>query len=162
LRLQRDVESGVAKVAARKTAHGRRMRFAIAIIAALLLMAAAVASGFFLRKRATPSASGLSHPTTIAVLPFQNAAHNAKFEYLGTALPDEVVTTLSYAPTLSVRPFSMSQRFSGENSDPSAAAHQLGVAHIVTGHFLSHDDRLRVTFEAMDVAKQEVIWRTSL
>jgi tetratricopeptide (TPR) repeat protein len=56
----------------------------------------------------------------------------------------------------------MSQRFSAQDSDPHAAARQLGVAHIVTGHFLSHDDRIRVTLEAMDVAKQEVIWRTSL
>jgi len=162
LRLQRDVESGIAKVATRNATQRRRMRFAVVTIAALFLIAAAVASGFFLRKHATPSASGLSHQTTIAVLPFQNSAHDAKFEYLGTALPDEVVTTLSYAPTLSVRPFSMSQRFSGEDGDPHAAARQLGVAHIVTGHFLSHDDRIRVTLEAMDVAKQEVTWRTSL
>jgi TolB-like protein/tRNA A-37 threonylcarbamoyl transferase component Bud32 len=162
LRLQRDVESGVAKVAAHDSTQRRRLRLVLATVAALFLIAVAVASGFFLRRRATPSASGLSHQTTIAVLPFQNPAHDARFEYLTTALPDEAVTTLSYAPTLSVRPFSMSQRFSGDDSDPHAAARQLGVAHIVTGHFLSHDNRLRVTLEAMDVAKQEVIWRTSL
>ena len=159
--LQRDVESGPARVATSKTNQHRRVRFAIAAMAVLFLIAA-VASGFFLRKRATPSSPGLSRQTTIAVLPFQNSAHDHKFEYLGTALPDEVVTTLSYAPTLSVRPFSMSQRFSGEATDPHAAARQLGVAHIVTGHFLSHDDRLRVTLEAMDVAQQEITWRTSL
>ena len=160
--LQRDIESGVARVAAPKTAQRRRLQLAVVTIAALFLIAAAVASGFFLRKRTTPSGSGVSHRTTVAVLPFQNAAHDAKFEYLATALPDEAVTTLSYAPTLSVRPFSMSQRFSGDDSDPHEAARQLHVAHIVTGHFLTHDDRLRVTLEAMDVAKQEVIWRTSL
>jgi len=162
LRLQRDIESGIAKVAARKTTQGRRLRLAFATLGTLSLIAAAVTSGFLLRKRATPSAPGLSHQITVAVLPFQNSAHDAKFDYLATALPDEAVTTLSYAPTLSVRPFSMSQRFSGPDSDPHAAARQLGVAHIVTGHFLSHDDRLRVTLEAMDAAKQEVTWRTSL
>ena len=162
LRLERDIESGAAKVGARNLTQRRRVRFAIATIAALFLIAALLASGFYLRKRAAPAAAGLSQQTTIAVLPFQNSAHDTKFEYLGTALPDEVVTTLSYAPTLSVRPFSMSQRFSGEGADPHAAARQLGVAHIVTGYFLSHDDRLRVTLEAMDVAKQEVTWRMSL
>jgi serine/threonine protein kinase len=163
LRLERDVESGAAKVAARKTAERRRVSLALTAASVLLLaVAATVAAGFFLRKRAASSVSGLSHPTTIAVLPFQNSAHDAKFEYLGTALPDEVVTRLSYAPTLSVRPFSMSQRFAGEDADPHAAARRLGVAHILAGHFLSHDDRLRVTLEAMDVAKQEVTWRTSL
>jgi len=164
LRLQRDIESGAAKVAARKTVRRHRVSLALTAASVLLLaVAATVAAGFFLRKRAAaPVPAGLSHQTTIAVLPFQNSAHDAKFDYLGTALPDEVVTTLSYAPTLSVRPFSMSQRYSGEDADPHAAARQLGVAHIVTGHFLSHDNRLRVTLEAMDVLKQEVTWRTSL
>jgi len=161
LRLQRAIESGAARVEIREIAR-RRSRLALATASALLLVAAAGTFGLFLRKRATPSVRGLSRQTTIAVLPFQNAAHDAKLEYLATALPDEVITTLSYAPTLSVRPFSMSQRFSGGDSDPQEAAHQLRVAHVVTGHFLSHEDRLRVTVEAMDVAKQEVIWRTSL
>jgi serine/threonine protein kinase len=161
LRLQRAIESGAARVEIREIAR-RRSRLALATASALLLAAAAGTFGLFLRKRATPSVRGLPRQTTIAVLPFQNAAHDAKLEYLATALPDEVITTLSYAPTLSVRPFSMSQRFSGGDSDPQEAAHQLRVAHVVTGHFLSHEDRLRVTVEAMDVAKQEVIWRTSL
>jgi len=161
LRLQRAIESGAARVEIREIAR-RRSRLALATASALLLAAAAGTFGLFLRKRATPSVRGLSRQTTIAVLPFQNAAHDAKLEYLATALPDEVITTLSYAPTLSVRPFSMSQRFSDGDSDPQEAAHQLRVAHVVTGHFLSHEDRLRVTVEAMDVAKQEVIWRTSL
>jgi serine/threonine protein kinase len=120
LRLGRDIESGTAKVAARNLAQRRRARFAVATIAALFLIAALVASGLYLRKRAAPAAAGLSQQATIAVLPFQNSAHDPRFEYLGTALPDEVVTTLSYAPTLSVRPFSMSQRFSGEDADPTS------------------------------------------
>jgi serine/threonine protein kinase len=69
LRVQRDIESGVARVAARKTTQRRRVRFAIVTITALFVIAAAVASGFFLRKRAAPAAAaGLSHQTTIAVL----------------------------------------------------------------------------------------------
>jgi TolB-like protein len=161
LRLQRDIESGVAKIAIREVARRRRTRLILTITSVALLLAA-VALGFFFHKRAASPLAGVARQTTIAVLPFQNVAHDAKFEYLGTALPDEVVTTLSYAPTLSVRPFSMSQRFAGDNADPHEAGRQLRVAQVVTGHFLSHDDRLRVTLEAMDVAKQEIIWRTSL
>jgi len=63
---------------------------------------------------------------------------------------------------LSVRPFSMSQRFTIQNSDPHQAGQQLRVADVVTGHFLRHADRLGVTLEAMDVAKEEVIWRGSV
>jgi serine/threonine protein kinase len=164
VRLQRDLESGIAKITAGKIARRHRLNLVLTAASVLLFAVAAIAAaGFFLRKRAAmPPPAGLSHQTTIAVLPFQNSARDPKFDYLATALPDEAITTLSYAPTLSVRPFSMSQRFSGPDSDPQAAAHRLGVAHVVTGHFLRHNDRLRVTLEAMDVAKQEVTWRTSL
>jgi serine/threonine protein kinase/cytochrome c-type biogenesis protein CcmH/NrfG len=162
LRLQGDIESGVAKIAVREVTRRRRIRLFLATTSATVLIGAAVALGLFLHKRSTSPAPGVARQTTVAVLPFQNLAHDLKFEYLGTALPDEVVTTLSYAPTLSVRPFSMSQRFAGDDADPHEAGLQLRVAQVVTGHFLSHEDRLRVTLEAMDVAKQEVIWRTSL
>jgi TolB-like protein len=162
VRLQRDIESGMAKAATGDSVRRRGNRLGIAIASSVVLVAAAVVFGFFLSKGKGPSSSGLSRQTTVAVLPFQNAAHDAKFDYLATALPDEVITMLSYAPTLSVRPFGMSQRFSGQDSDPHEAGRQLRVTNVVTGHFLSHAERLAVTLEAMDVAKQEVVWRASL
>jgi serine/threonine protein kinase/tetratricopeptide (TPR) repeat protein len=160
LRLKRDLESGIAR-AARSTKR-RNRRIVTAVASLLVLAAGAVAFPFVLKSRKAFVPAGLTQQTTVAVLPFRNAAGDAKLEYLATALPDEVITMLSYAPTLSVRPFSMSQRFSGNDSDPHEAGRQLRVANVVTGHFLSHADRLTVTLEAMDVAKQEVVWRTSL
>jgi serine/threonine protein kinase/tetratricopeptide (TPR) repeat protein len=159
LRFQRDIDSGIAKAAIRDSGRWRN-RLAVTIAAALVL--AAVVLGLVLSRLKRPPSVGLSRQTTIAVLPFQNAAHDAKLDYLATALPDEVITILSYAPTLSVRPFSMSQRFSGQDYDPREAGRQLRVTNVVTGHFLSHAESLAVTLEAMNVAKQEVVWRASL
>jgi len=99
---------------------------------------------------------------TIAVLPFQNVANDTNLNYLSTALPDEIITTLSYAPTLGVRPFSMSQRFAGQNSDPHQAGQQLRVSDVITGHFIRQADRLGVTLEATDIAKDEVVWHGSV
>jgi len=70
---------------------------------ALLLAVFVGVVGWFFTKPRTQSQRMLSHRTTVAVLPFQNATSDANLEYLGTALPDEVITTLSYAPTLSHR-----------------------------------------------------------
>jgi adenylate cyclase len=109
-------------------------------------------------KPKVPSAQALSRRMTIAVLPFQNVANDTNLNYLSTALPDEIITTLSYAPTLGVRPFSMSQRFAGQNSDPHQAGQQLRVSDVVTGHFIRQADRLGVTLEAIDIAKDEVVW----
>src|SRR5712672_2079122 len=54
----------------------------------------------------------------------------------GDSLPDEVITTLSYAPSLSVRPFSLSQQVSAQSTDSRQTGHQLRVGHVITGHFL--------------------------
>jgi tetratricopeptide (TPR) repeat protein len=56
----------------------------------------------------------------------------------------------------------MSQRFAGQDSDPHRAGEQLRVSEVVTGHFLRRADRLDVTLEATDIAKDEVVWRDSV
>jgi tetratricopeptide (TPR) repeat protein len=63
---------------------------------------------------------------------------------------------------LSVRPFSISQQFTSQNSDPHQAGQQLQVSDVVTGHYLRRSDRLTVTLEAMDIVKDEMVWRASI
>jgi len=159
-RLQRELETG----SAHRTAAGRaiRSKLLVASIAGLALALLAGAAGWLLTHRRAESVQQLSRRATVAVLPFRNTTGDAKLDYLSTALPDEVVTALSYAPTLSVRPFSMSQRFTGSNSDPHQAGQELKVSDVVTGHFLRQGDRLGVTLEAVDIAKDEVSWRSSV
>jgi eukaryotic-like serine/threonine-protein kinase len=160
-RLQRELESRTLESTAPSRAV-RRKRPAVWIGVALTLLVFAGVLRWFLAVPRTQSLRVLSHRTTVAVLPFQNATADPNLDYLGTALPDEVITTLSYAPTLSVRPFSMSQRFTGRNFDPHQAGQELRVTDVVTGHFLRRADRVGVTLEAMDVAKDEVTWRGSV
>jgi serine/threonine protein kinase/tetratricopeptide (TPR) repeat protein len=162
IRLQRDLESAAPKRASPVPAqHRRNLRVAwIGSTLALVIVAGAI--GQFLMKPRKRSAEALSRRMTVAVLPFQNVANDTNLDFLSTALPDEIITTLSYAPTLGVRPFSMSQRFAGQNSDPHQAGQQLRVSDVVTGHFARQGDRLGVTLEATDIAKDEVVWRGSV
>ncbi len=160
-RLQRELETGRAKHARAGRAMGRRLP-ATWISAVLALALVGSAAGWLLTKRKTQSVQQLARPATVAVLPFRNATGDANLDYLSTALPDEVITTLSYAPTLNVRPFSASQRYGGLNSDPHQAGEELKVTDVVTGHFLRQGDRLGVTLEVVDVAKDEMSWRGSV
>jgi eukaryotic-like serine/threonine-protein kinase len=159
-RLQRKLESGTLEPTALSSAARRKM--SALWIGALTLVILLGGLGWLLKRPRAQSPQLLSHRTTVAVLPFQNTSADNRLDYLSTALPDEVITTLSYAPTLSVRPFSMSQRFTAQNLDPLMAGQQLKVTDVVTGHFLFRDDHIGVTLEAMDVAKDEVAWRGSL
>ncbi len=160
-RLQRESETGSAERAAAGRASGRKLPVAW-IGAGLTLALLAGAAGWLLTHRRTESMQQLSRRASVAVLPFRNSTGDAKLDYLSTALPDEVITTLSYAPTLSVRPFSMSQRFTGPNPDPHQAGQELKVSDVITGHFLIQGDRLGVTLEATDIAKDEVVWHGSV
>jgi len=159
--LQRELESGTLGATALSRA-AREKRSTLWVGAALTLVILLGGLGWLLKRPKAQSPQLLSHRTTVAVLPFQNTSADNHLDYLNTALPDEVITTLSYAPTLSVRPFSMSQRFAAQNSDPLQAGQQLKVTDVVTGHFLLRGDHIGVTLEAMNVARGEVIWRGSL
>ena len=160
-RLQRGLESNTLEpTLSRGIARKKLSTLRIGVALTLVILLGGL--GWLLKRPKRQSPQLLSHRITVAVLPFQNISADNNLEYLSTALPDEVITTLSYAPTLSVRPFSMSQRFTAPNSDPHQAGQQLKVSQVVTGHFLPRVDHIGVTLEAMDVAKDEVTWRGSV
>ena len=162
VRLQREPESGTAERARAVAAKHRILRTARIGVALALAIIAGTMAWYLAKSRAPGNTQALTRRPTVAVLPFQNVAKDADLEYLSTALPDEVINTLSYAPTLNIRPFSMSQRFTGEKSDPHQAGQQLRVGQVVTGRFRRQGDRVGVTLEATDVANDEIIWHGSV
>ena len=161
LRLQRDLDLGSGgAVAAHPAVRKRRSLVWVLSGVAVLLVVAVLA--FFLVRPSRNTRDAGSNNTSLAVLPFRNLSGDAQLDYLSTALPDEIVTTLTYAPTLSVRPFSISQNFSGQNADPRQAGKALHVAEILTGHFLRAGNKLQVTIEAINLARDEVVWRSTV
>ena len=159
-RLQRRLESGESLAQTGHTLSTRRSGvWMLAGIAGLLFVAALA---LFLAKPSSDHQKDLPRSTSFAVLPFQNASGDSSVSYLSTALPDEIVTTLTYAPTLSVRPFSLSQALAGKNFDPQQAGKQLRVSDVLAGHFLLEGNQLRVTLEAVNIASNAVVWRTTV
>jgi TolB-like protein/tetratricopeptide (TPR) repeat protein len=96
---------------------------------------------------------------TLAVLPFQNLSADASTDYLRLALADEVATTLSYVPTLAIRPFASSRKYAKPDVDPQAAGRELQVADVLAGHFLKEGNRLQVTLEVVDTESNRLLWR---
>jgi DNA-binding winged helix-turn-helix (wHTH) protein/TolB-like protein len=99
---------------------------------------------------------------SVAVLPFENAGSDKDADFLRLALPDEVANVLSYVPSLSIRPFATTSRYSGANLDLQQAGREMGVTSIVTGHYLRAGDQLEVTLEAVDVANNRSVWRDTI
>jgi TolB-like protein len=158
LKLQQELQSATFRPTRARKMFARTTWMWIGSLFALTIVISAIAL-FVIKSKPKPSLE--PSQMTLAVLPFSNAINDPKLEYLTTALPDEIITTLSYAPTLGVRPFSMSQRFTGQRSDLHEAGHELGVSVVVTGHFVRQEDRLNITLETIDISKDEIVWRGS-
>ncbi len=133
-----------------------------AALAAAVVIAAALAFAFWMtRHREAPVASS-ANPTTVAVLPFQNMSSDTGVDYLRLALPDEIATALSYARSLSIRPFATTSKYNGATVDLEQAGKEMRVTDIVTGHYLKEGDQLQITLEAVDVANNRTVWRDTL
>jgi TolB-like protein len=160
-RLRRDSESGrtsaadPAALAGLPRTRPRWRKIAAGAAAIAILVAAA---GWWIAHRRT-SPAGRQGQVTIAVLPFQNLGGDASNDYLRLALPDEVVTTLSYVPSLAIRPFAATRKFAKGDVDPQEAGRELRVADVLTGHFLKQGDRLHVTLEVVDTETNRILWR---
>jgi serine/threonine protein kinase/TolB-like protein/Flp pilus assembly protein TadD len=131
----------------------------------LVAVAAAVIAGWFLlreREAPAPAASSATGQTTVAVLPFQNLGGDETIDYLRLAVPDEVATALTRAPSLAIRPFASSAGFDAGATDLQAASAELRADNIVTGQYFREGDVLQLTLEAIDIGANRVIWRESL
>jgi eukaryotic-like serine/threonine-protein kinase len=154
-RLQRDAGPGSHSVPATLSAPRGGSR--VTRVAFVMLVLGFVAAAWYLfvgRKRITIAHAG---QTSVAVVPFQNFGNDSSMDFLKLALPDQVLTTISYSPGLAVRPFSATAK-----ADPVSAGHDLRADTVVTGHFLRDGNTLQVTLEAVDVDSNRIVWRDTV
>jgi len=129
---------------------------------AAAIVAAAVLAGLWYFNRGGTHTVGSATQTTIAVLPFQNLGADKDLDFLSLALPDEISTTLSYAHSLSIRPFTSASKYTGPSLDLQQAAREMHVKNIVTGHFMKVGNELQVTLQAVDAENDRVLWQTAV
>jgi DNA-binding winged helix-turn-helix (wHTH) protein len=137
----------------------RRQRKALVATAVALLAITITVAVALLRKQAKMQTRG---PQPIAVLPLQNTSAAKDFDFLRLGLADDIATTLSNFPSLSIRPFAATSRYAGPDIDLQKAARELRVADLVTGHFLVVGENVEVTLEAINAADNRVLWRVTL
>jgi len=92
-------------------------------------------------------------------LPFQNLGADTSIDYLRLAVPDEITTTLSRVPSLTVRPFSAATAITDQPTDLVAVGNELQATNLVTGQYYTEADQLNLTLEAISVRDNSVLWR---
>jgi TolB-like protein len=95
----------------------------------------------------------------IAVLPFSNQGAGPDLDYLRYAIANDLVTDLTYARSVSVRPLASTSRYASQPTDPETVGKELQVTHVVAGGFLLDKQNLRVNVELIDVAQNQAVWR---
>ena len=97
-------------------------------------------------------------PATLAVIPFSNLTEEGSSDFLGFALADEVISSLTYLKDIIVRPSSSVRKYINQISDPAKIATELNVNYILMGHYLSQDDSLKLNLELIDIVQNRVQW----
>jgi TolB-like protein len=131
---------------------------AVALLAVALVAVIGPRIGGRPAHRESP-ANSTTPARSVAVLPFQPRGGIPGQEYLALAVPDEVVTVLTYAPGLAVRSFTDSSRYGGPDIDLVRAGRELGVQHLVAGSVGREGELLRLSVEAIELPARRVLWR---
>ena len=95
---------------------------------------------------------------SLAVLPFENAGHDAELEYLSEGIAESLTRAFSRLPGLRVISRSAVARYRGREVDPAQAGRELSVRAVLTGRVLARGDRLSISAELVDANDNRQIW----
>ena len=120
-------------------------------MAALLIAAAAVA--YF-----ALGGNGVKPIDSIAVLPFQSSNGDQNPDSMSDSVTEKIINSLSRLPGVRVMSYSSVLRYKGQQIDPRAVGHDLGVRAVLTGRVIQHGDNLTIYIELVDASDNSRIW----
>jgi serine/threonine-protein kinase len=95
---------------------------------------------------------------SIAVLPFINESGNPETEYLADGMTENVISSLSQLPKLTVRPRNVVWRYKRRDVDPQTAGRELKVEAVLTGQAAQRGDEITISLQLIDVRENRQLW----
>ncbi len=95
----------------------------------------------------------------LAVLPFINIRDDEESNYLGFAVADRIIGSLSYVKNILVRPSSAIRSYQNQSLDIKVVATDLNVDFILTGNYLKEANDIRLDLELIDINSNKMLWR---
>ncbi|HSE38992.1 MAG TPA: protein kinase, partial [Blastocatellia bacterium] len=162
--LRRDLDSGVAVKLAES--GERRGRAFIRRHLLLLIIAVSIASVFVYLLAYRAARAGTfgeiksinAAVESIAVLPLANAGTDPEMEYLGDALTEGLIVSLSHITNLKVIALASVLRYKGQEVDPPAVGRELSVNAVLRGRIIQQGDGLSISVELMDARDGTHLW----
>jgi TolB-like protein len=126
------------------------------LIAALVIAAAAAATGFYVFTH-RPSSKPILEKS-IAVLPFENLSRDPDNAYFCEGVQDEILTRLAKVADLKVISRTSTQHFKSTPENLPQIAQQLGVANILEGSVQKANDQVRVNVQLINAMTDTHFW----
>jgi len=138
----------------------RSLRTRFLPVAALIVAALIVAGviGIYFWQRSSPNAT----TKTIAVLPFKSLVALERDEALELGMADALISKLSEADEITVRPLSAVRRYDSPDQDSITAGRQLNVDAVLDGSLHTSGDRIRVIARLVRVSDGKQLWTAQL
>lgn len=133
-------------------ATGRAPLWMLAATAALVTVVSYWASG------AWNSHPLLPEKPSIAVLPFDNIGHDARWDRFADGMTEDIITDLSHARELIVIARNSTEVYKGKPVDIREVGRDLNVKYVLEGSIQSSDERIRVTAQLVEAASGSHVW----
>jgi TolB-like protein/Tfp pilus assembly protein PilF/predicted Ser/Thr protein kinase len=98
----------------------------------------------------------------LAVLPFTSIRQDPEMAFLGFALADQIIGSLSYVNGLLIRPSSAIRRYQDHAVDAQTAARELQVDFVLMGYYLKEGSVVRLNVELVEARSNEMVWREAI
>jgi len=131
-------------------------RFLLIATVAVLVVASVI--GIYFWRRSSPNTT----PKTIAVLPFKFLVAEERDEALELGMADALISKLSEAEEITVRPLSAVRRYDSADQDSITAGRQLNVEAVLDGSLETSGDRIRVMARLVRVSDGKQLWASQL
>ena len=101
-------------------------------------------------------------PRSLAILPLQNLRQAPEDDFLGFSLADAIITKLDYVSSLTIRPSKAVEKYRKQEIDIQKVGSELNVDTMLTGSFIHDRDKLRITYQLIDVKTDKLLGRGTI
>jgi adenylate cyclase len=103
-------------------------------------------------------ASPLPEKPSIAVLPFVNMSKDPEQDFFSDGMTEEIITTLSKSPYLSVVARNSTLKYKDQPVDVKQVSKDLGVQYLLEGSVRRSNGKIRITAQLIDATKGHHLW----
>ena len=131
------------------------------MLGAVAAVLAIVIAGFFMLNRGEDTKeikAVISGKPSILITNFKNMTGDTNNNFLGDGITSNIIATLNKSERFEVPPSSTAKYIQKNQLSNTEVRENYGIEFIVTGNIQGNADKLRVTAEMLDVAKNRVIW----